>query len=231
MILWFCWYGFNTGSVYHITGKDHATLAQNAAVSTTLAASSGALSALLAKLWITERETGEPVYSLSDTLMGCLAGLVSITGSCAFIQAWAAIIIGLFSGLVYLSGSRLLIRLGIDDAVDAVSISRDTFQHDMMIQAPISLVLRHRRFYVEIDPNPHVLWNVGCYQCRAVCRSQVPHDDSPRIKLSGPVLLEWQSYLMSDCRNLLCSWLGNIYNDTFFRCLALCRMASVSVLS
>ena len=135
MILWFCWYGFNTGSVYPITGKDHATLAQNAAVSTTLAASSGALSALLAKLWITERETGEPVYSLSDTLMGCLAGLVSITGCCAYIQAWAAIIIGLVSGLVYLSGSHLLIRLGIDDAVDAVSFSRYTFHHAMTIKA------------------------------------------------------------------------------------------------
>ena len=89
----------------------------------------------MVKLWITERETGEPIFSLSDTLLGCLAGLVSITGGCAYVQAWASLIIGLISGLVYLFGSRLLIRLGIDDAVDAVSISRDTSQHDTMVKA------------------------------------------------------------------------------------------------
>ncbi|KAL3796987.1 hypothetical protein ACHAW5_005022 [Stephanodiscus triporus] len=121
-ILWFCWYGFNTGSVYHITGEGAATLAQNAAVNTTLAAASGAISALFARVWISERETGEPVFSLCDTLMGCLSGLVSITGGCAFVPAWASIVIGLISGVVYLSGSRLMIRFGIDDAVDAIPI-------------------------------------------------------------------------------------------------------------
>jgi hypothetical protein len=63
--------------------------------------------------------------------MGCLSGLVSITGGCAFVQAWASIVIGLISGLVYLSGSRLMIRLGVDDAVDAVRILSDASQHMM----------------------------------------------------------------------------------------------------
>jgi Amt family ammonium transporter len=61
--------------------------------------------------------------------MGCIGGLVSITGGCAYVQSWASIVIGLVSGLVYLAGSRLIILLGVDDAVDAVSISRDAFQH------------------------------------------------------------------------------------------------------
>ena len=143
LILWFCWYGFNSGSVYHITAKGQATLAQNAAVNTTLAAASGAISALLARLWISERETGEPVFSLSDTLMGCLSGLVSITGGCAYVQSWASIIIGLISGLVYLAGSHLIILLGVDDAVDAVSISWDAFQH--MINAANLIALHHHR--------------------------------------------------------------------------------------
>lgn len=120
LILWFGWYGFNTGSVYYITGKNQALLAQNAAVNTTLAAAAGTISALLAKAWLTERETGEAVFSLSDALLGCLSGLVSMAGGCAYVESWAAIVIGLVSGLLYLTGSRLMVRYGIDDAVDAI---------------------------------------------------------------------------------------------------------------
>eukprot|EP00584_Thalassiosira_punctigera_P001480 CAMPEP_0172532018 /NCGR_PEP_ID=MMETSP1067-20121228/5219_1 /TAXON_ID=265564 ORGANISM="Thalassiosira punctigera, Strain Tpunct2005C2" /NCGR_SAMPLE_ID=MMETSP1067 /ASSEMBLY_ACC=CAM_ASM_000444 /LENGTH=582 /DNA_ID=CAMNT_0013316477 /DNA_START=196 /DNA_END=1941 /DNA_ORIENTATION=+ len=122
LILWFGWYGFNTGSVYYITSENQSDLAQNAAVNTTLAAASGTISALLAKAWLVERETGEAVFCLAHALMGCLSGLVSITGSCAYVESWAAIIIGFVSGLLYLAGSRLMIRIGIDDAVDAIPI-------------------------------------------------------------------------------------------------------------
>ena len=80
----------------------------------------------MASAWLAERETGEPVYSLSDTLMGCLSGLVSITAGCAYVQSWASIIIGFVAGILYLAGSRLMIRFGIDDAVDAVCDSHGT---------------------------------------------------------------------------------------------------------
>jgi hypothetical protein len=75
--------------------------------------------------------------------MGCLSGLVSITGGCGYVQSWASIIIGLISGLVYLAGSHLIILLGVDDAVDAVSISWDAFQH--MINAANLIALHHHR--------------------------------------------------------------------------------------
>lgn len=122
LICWFGWYGFNAGSVYYITSKDNAMLAQNAAVNTTLSAACGGIAALLAKAWLIERETGEAIFSLTDALMGVLSGLVSITGGCAYVESWAAIIIGLLSGLIYLAGSYFLIKRGIDDAVDAIPI-------------------------------------------------------------------------------------------------------------
>mmetsp|Transcript_29948 Transcript_29948/g.67592 ORF Transcript_29948/g.67592 Transcript_29948/m.67592 type:complete len:391 (-) Transcript_29948:683-1855(-) len=121
-ILWFSWYGFNAGSVYSITAKNHPLLAENAAVNTTLAAAGGTVSALLVKVWLVERRTGETLFSLSDALMGCLSGLVSITGGCAFMESWAAIIVGLLAGVLYLWGTDLMIRFGIDDAVDAIPI-------------------------------------------------------------------------------------------------------------
>lgn len=59
---------------------------------------------------------------LAYTMNGCLAGLVAITAGCATVDTWAAVIIGAFAGLFYLMGSRLLVRLRIDDAVDAVPV-------------------------------------------------------------------------------------------------------------
>lgn len=122
LILWFGWYGFNTGSVYYITSKNQAILAENAAVNTTLAAASGTIAALLAKAWVTERNTGEAHFYLTDALMGTLSGLVAITGCCAYVESWASIVIGLVAGLFYLLGSNLMVRLGVDDAVDAIPI-------------------------------------------------------------------------------------------------------------
>ena len=41
---------------------------------------------------------------------GALAGLVAITGGCAFVQTWAALIIGLVAGLVYYGSSKLVLH-------------------------------------------------------------------------------------------------------------------------
>lgn len=59
---------------------------------------------------------------LGYTMNGCLTGLVSITAGCATVETWAAVIIGIFAGLFYFMGSRLLVRLRIDDAVDAIPV-------------------------------------------------------------------------------------------------------------
>ena len=94
----------------------------------------------MASAWLSERQTGEPVYSLSDTLMGCLSGLVSITAGCAYVDAWAAIIIGFISGILYLVGVRLMTRFGIDDAVDAVRDSHDTISFYLIHKSCLSSV-------------------------------------------------------------------------------------------
>lgn len=53
---------------------------------------------------------------------GALSGLVSIAGGCAVVEPWAAVITGFMSGNIYLLVSKLLIRLAIDDVVDAVPV-------------------------------------------------------------------------------------------------------------
>merc|ERR1719491_2697801 len=53
---------------------------------------------------------------------GALGGLVAITAGCSVVQPWAACIIGVVGGLVYYGFSKFLIKMKIDDAVDAVPV-------------------------------------------------------------------------------------------------------------
>ena len=53
---------------------------------------------------------------------GCLGGLVGITANCSVVEPWAAIFIGIISGWVYVGASKLLVKLKIDDAVDAIPV-------------------------------------------------------------------------------------------------------------
>jgi len=62
------------------------------------------------------------VLDLSMAMNGSLSGLVGITAGCSTVQPWAAVVIGLVSGLVYFAASKTLIHLKIDDAVDAIPV-------------------------------------------------------------------------------------------------------------
>lgn len=56
------------------------------------------------------------------TMNGCLTGLVAITAGCGSVDTWAAVAIGTVAGWVYMFSSKLIIRLRIDDAVDAIPV-------------------------------------------------------------------------------------------------------------
>ena len=55
---------------------------------------------------------------------GCLSGLVAISAGCALVESWAALIIGMLAGWLYIFSSNLLIRYQIDDAIDAIPVHR-----------------------------------------------------------------------------------------------------------
>ena len=65
---------------------------------------------------------GYHTYDLTMTMNGCLTGLVAITGGCASVDTWSAVLIGMVAGWVYMFTSKLIIRLRIDDAVDAIPV-------------------------------------------------------------------------------------------------------------
>lgn len=111
-ILWFGWFGFNPGSTF---SAHHLRIAV-IAVNTNLAAAAGALTTLLIMYAKTRR------WDLGMTLNGTLGGLVAVTAPCAWIEAWAAVVIGAVAGLLVVWGVYFLESHGVDDPVGAVSV-------------------------------------------------------------------------------------------------------------
>jgi len=120
--LWFGWYGFNPGSVIYIASENQGDVASLVAVNTTLAACAGAISAMFTSSMIDWRREGIFTYDVTMTMNGCLTGLVAVTSGCATVDTWAAVVIGIIAGWVYIGASKLLIKFRIDDAVDAIPV-------------------------------------------------------------------------------------------------------------
>ncbi len=112
-ILAFGWFGFNAGSTLNAADLNIAIVAAN----TALASAAGMVAAALT----TAVRFGRPDPSFCCN--GMLAGLVGITAPCAFVDAWAAVLIGAISGvLVVFSALFIDERLRVDDPVGAVSV-------------------------------------------------------------------------------------------------------------
>ena len=112
-ILWFGWFGFNPGSAL---GVGDGNLIARVAINTNLAAAMGGIFAMFT-VW---KMFGKP--DLSMAMNGALAGLVAVTAPCAFVDPWAAIVIGAMGGMIVVLGVVLLDKLKIDDPVGAVSV-------------------------------------------------------------------------------------------------------------
>lgn len=116
-------FGFNPGSALLLgPSAPYGGVAANAAVSTALSGASGGVCALFTNLFWEERMTGEPKYVIMMAMNGALSGLVAITSGCASLEPWAAIVVGVVAGWLYMYASSVLIRLRIDDAVDAIPV-------------------------------------------------------------------------------------------------------------
>ena len=112
-ILWVGWYGFNPGSQLTYAGAANANATTYIALTTTLAAAAGAVTALL---------TGWVLFSKPDVTMalnGVLGGLVAITANCDRVSQGESLIIGLVGGLLVVMGILILEKFKIDDPVGA----------------------------------------------------------------------------------------------------------------
>lgn len=112
-ILWFGWFGFNAGSTLSV---GDGSLIARVAINTNLAAALGGISAM-AVVW---QRFGKP--DLSMAMNGALAGLVAVTAPCAYVEPWAAMVIGVIAGFLCVRAVELLDKLHIDDPVGAFPV-------------------------------------------------------------------------------------------------------------
>lgn len=112
-LLWVGWYGFNPGSQLTYGGLDEANATTYIALTTTLAAAAGAVTAMIIA-WLA---FGKPDVTMA--LNGVLAGLVSITANCDQVSTTSALIIGVVGGVLVVGGIVALDKLEIDDPVGA----------------------------------------------------------------------------------------------------------------
>ncbi len=112
-ILLFGWFGFNAASTLAATDPRFAVVATNTAIA-------GAVGSVAAMYWATRR-LGKPDPGMMAN--GMLAGLVAITAPCAFVQPWAAAVIGLVAGVLVIEAILLIERkFKIDDPVGAIGV-------------------------------------------------------------------------------------------------------------
>lgn len=113
-ILLFGWFGFNAGSTLSGTDVQFAVVATN----TALAGAFGAVVSMLYMMYVSKVKKPDPGMMVN----GMLAGLVAITAPCAFVDPYAAAIIGSVAGVIVIWSIAFFEKRGIDDPVGAISV-------------------------------------------------------------------------------------------------------------
>ncbi|WHY78604.1 ammonium transporter [Neobacillus sp. WH10] len=112
LLLWVGWFGFNAGSTLSVDKAFFGFVAIN----TNLAAAAGTVAAMVIS-WMILGKADVPMM-----LNGALAGLVAITASCAFVETWAAVLIGFIAGILVFYSIRFFEKIKIDDPIAALSV-------------------------------------------------------------------------------------------------------------
>jgi Amt family ammonium transporter len=111
-MLWVGWYGFNAGSALAADG-----VAGNAFLTTTLAA------AVAAGVWAALERAARGKASVLGFCSGAVAGLVTITPACGFVDASGAIVAGVLGGAIpFLACVKVKALFGYDDALDVMGV-------------------------------------------------------------------------------------------------------------
>lgn len=112
-VLWLGWFGFNPGSTMSFQNPSDVVYIL---MTTNTSAIAAVLTSTIAA-WIF---IGKP--DLGMTINGCLAGLVAITGGCAYISIEMSLLIGAIAGVFVVFAVMFFDRIGVDDPVGATSV-------------------------------------------------------------------------------------------------------------
>ncbi len=110
-MLWFGWFGFNSGSALAANGIG------GLAFCTTMTASAAAAFSWMMMEWIFHKQP-----SALGLASGCVAGLVVITPAAGFVTPAWSLAMGLAGGVVCYYGVRLKLKMHFDDSLDVVGV-------------------------------------------------------------------------------------------------------------
>ena len=111
-ILWFGWFGFNSGGA---AGSGTA-LTATAFMNTFLAASAGMIG------WLIVERLRDGHFTVLGACSGVVAGLVAITPAAAYVGGMAGIVFGVAAAVCCYFAIQLKSRLGYDDSLDVVGV-------------------------------------------------------------------------------------------------------------
>ncbi len=112
-VLWLGWFGFNPGSTMSFQNPSDV---MHILVTTNTSAIAAVLTSTITA-WVF---IGKP--DLGMTINGCLAGLVGITGGCAYFTVGVSLLIGAVSGILVVFLVVFFDRVRVDDPVGATSV-------------------------------------------------------------------------------------------------------------
>ncbi len=112
-VLWLGWFGFNPGSTMSFQNPSDV---MHILMTTNTSAIAAVLTSTIAA-WVF---IGKP--DLGMTINGCLAGLVGVTASCAYVTVGVSMLIGAIAGVLVVFAVMFFDRIGIDDPVGATSV-------------------------------------------------------------------------------------------------------------
>ena len=119
LLLWVGWLFFNASSGYEIIDINSAAIPQRIILNTFLAPCASALTFILVEQTNFGTRNEHTVRNPSRIMNAILAGLVAITASCNNVTEWSSILIGIIGSLVYMSSTKMMIKMKIDDPIEA----------------------------------------------------------------------------------------------------------------
>lgn len=119
-----CWFMFNAGSSHTVDSTIPGNEVGVTIMNTAMAATTGLVAAILWRIFEMHKIDGETVqvYDVVRTLNAIMSACVGITASSAYCSLVGALVIGATSAIIYMIGSRLLIRFCLDDPLDVTVI-------------------------------------------------------------------------------------------------------------
>merc|ERR1719473_1059388 len=118
LVLWFGWYGFNGASTLSMKSSEDAFSSALVCMNTTLAPAVAGLVVFLLRCYV----FAPKCFDVMAICNGILGGLVSITAPCGSVEPGESLVIGFIGAFVYQGASMLMVKLKIDDPLDAFAV-------------------------------------------------------------------------------------------------------------